>query len=89
MLVAPPSRISIRSRGEVGNDADHVFSFHEAMQEVEEAEERLVESHRSAVQMEREMLGEEDKLLAEMDGTDYDPEGAAGSRRSHGNMQGH
>lgn len=60
----------------MGNDADRVFSFHEAMAEVEEAEERLVETHRSAVQMEREMLTEEDKLIAEMDGTDYDPEGA-------------
>lgn len=48
------------------------------MAEVVEAEERFVEEHRSAVQLEHEMLAEEEKLLAEVDSTDYDVEGKAG-----------
>lgn len=69
-----PPPPSIRSRGEIDNDSDKLLSFHEAVAEVVEMEERFVEDHRSAVQLEHEMLAEEEKLLAEVDGTDFDVE---------------
>lgn len=42
--------------------------------EVVEAEERLEEEHRAAIQLERELLDEEDRLLQDINGVDYDVE---------------
>lgn len=64
----------MRSRGEVDNEADHMLSMHEAVAEVEEAEEKFLDEHRNTVQAERDLLVEEDRLLAEVDRADYDIE---------------
>eukprot|EP00041_Stephanoeca_diplocostata_P036379 m.1325256 g.1325256 ORF g.1325256 m.1325256 type:complete len:767 (-) comp24853_c0_seq26:4199-6499(-) len=58
-------------------DRDHnnnLFNFHNAVAEVVEAEERLEEEHRATIQLEREMLDEEDRLLQDINGVDYDVE---------------
>ena len=40
-----------------------------------EAEERMVEEHREAIQFNKEMLGEEAKLLNDVESVDGDVEG--------------
>eukprot|EP00049_Salpingoeca_infusionum_P016236 m.329650 g.329650 ORF g.329650 m.329650 type:complete len:714 (-) comp16039_c0_seq1:128-2269(-) len=65
---------SMRSRGEMGQESDEIFHFHEAVSEVVEAEERIVEEHRAALQFDRQILAEEEALLDEVDGVNYDVE---------------
>lgn len=44
------------------------------MAAVRETEERVVEEHRAAIQQDKELLGEEENLIKEVDGVDYDVE---------------
>lgn len=44
------SSYSLRSRGE-GKGSDDMFTFHQAVAEVVEAEERVVEEHRAVIQV--------------------------------------
>lgn len=66
---------SIRSRGEASNDVDTMFDYNEAVAELVDLEERIVEEHRAVLQSEKEMLAEEEKLLDEVEGVDGDTEG--------------
>eukprot|EP00039_Didymoeca_costata_P003918 m.70485 g.70485 ORF g.70485 m.70485 type:complete len:740 (+) comp12138_c0_seq1:232-2451(+) len=60
--------------GRSSPDDAAVFTFHNAVAEVVEAEERVVEEHRAMVDFDREMMSEEERLLKAVDGVDYDVE---------------
>lgn len=65
---------SLKVHGESSQDSNEIFQFHKAVAQVVELEERIVDEHRSAIQFDRDMLAEEEKLLDEVDGVDYDVE---------------
>eukprot|EP00045_Choanoeca_perplexa_P007974 m.73053 g.73053 ORF g.73053 m.73053 type:complete len:659 (+) comp14304_c0_seq1:86-2062(+) len=66
--------MSIRSRGEADGEADGLFDFQEAVANLQEAEERMVEEHRAGIQFNKEMLMEEEKLLDDVESPQGDVE---------------
>lgn len=60
--------------GQSSPDDAAVFTFHNAVAEVVEAEEQVVEEHRAILEYDKKILSEEEKLLRAVDGVDYDVE---------------
>lgn len=67
------SLIKHRGGKQSQDDAD-LFNFHDAVTEVVEAEERVVDEHRAMIEETKVSLIQEEKLLRDVDGVDYDVE---------------
>jgi kinesin family protein 2/24 len=62
-----------RNGGKQSQAEEAAFQFHDAVAEVVEAEERVVEEHRAALQADQKFLAEEEKMLAGVQSAiDYD-----------------